>query len=199
LGELTFGDYVGDVKHLATHTVEDEIRVTRSFVRKNLMEDDPRRARRFERVIMAGHSIDYDKSHRLYGLFKLYEKYSYLNGAIAAYDPKRFAWAYSAFRSEEERSAFDNRKIPESTPVGQPHWLVHNVFKNQIEALVRAADAGIPSTQAFLSARVEMVTEMFAWVGRSGFTDAKPENETAFESAKEVWSGFLERHDFGKR
>ncbi|MFZ3232207.1 MAG: hypothetical protein WA194_01495 [Patescibacteria group bacterium] len=41
---------------------------------------------------------------------------------------------------------------------------MHNVFKNQIDVLVRAAEAGIPSAVAFLEDRTETITGMFAWV-----------------------------------
>lgn len=85
VAEIEHGDTVYDDKHTVTHTVRDEIESTRKFVRKSLEEIDPRRKRRLERSIMASYAIDHDKSHRLHGVFKLYEKYSYVSGAIAAY------------------------------------------------------------------------------------------------------------------
>lgn len=85
VAEIEHGDTVYDDKHTVTHTVKDEIESTRKFVRKSLDEFDPRRKRRLERSVMASYAIDHDKSHRLHGVFKLYEKYSYVNGAIAAY------------------------------------------------------------------------------------------------------------------
>lgn len=68
---------------------------------------------------------------------------------------------------------------------------MHNVFKNQIDALVRAAEAGIPSAMAFLEDRTETITGMFAWVGDSGFEDSAPENQAAFEEAKKTWQRYL--------
>lgn len=85
VAEIEHGDTVYDDKHTVSHTVKDEIESTRKFVRKSLDEFDPRRKRRLERSVMASYAIDHDKSHRLHGAFKLYEKYSYVNGAIAAY------------------------------------------------------------------------------------------------------------------
>lgn len=68
---------------------------------------------------------------------------------------------------------------------------MHNVFKNQIDVLVRAAEAGIPSAVAFLEDRTETITGMFAWVCGSGFKDPVPENQAAFEEAKRTWSHYL--------
>lgn len=70
---------------------------------------------------------------------------------------------------------------------------MHNVFKNQIGALVRAAEAGIPSAVAFLEDRTETITGMFAWVGNSGFEDSADENQAAFEEAKKTWQRYLSR------
>lgn len=70
---------------------------------------------------------------------------------------------------------------------------MHNVFKNQIGALVRAAESGIPSAKAFLEDRTETITGMFAWVGDSGFEDSAPENQAAFEEAKKTWQRYLSR------
>lgn len=70
---------------------------------------------------------------------------------------------------------------------------MHNVFKNQIDVLVRAAEAGIPSAAAFLEDRTETITGMFAWVCGSGFKDPVPENQSAFEEAKRTWSRYLKR------
>lgn len=132
VGEIEFGDTVYDDKHSAKHTVADEIAATRKFVsraiderasRRNRPEtdsrserEDPRRKRRLVRNVMSAYAVDHDKTDRLYGAFKLYEKFSYVNGAINAY-------------------------ANESGAVAHPYLLVHNVFKNQIEFLVRAATA----------------------------------------------------------
>lgn len=183
VAEIEHGDTVYDDKHTATHTVRDEIESTRKFVRKSLDEFDPRRKRRLERSVMASYSIDHDKSHRLHGIFKLYEKYSYVNGAIAIY-------------GNGEGS------------IAHPHWAVHNVFKNQIDVLVRAAEEGIPSSVAFLRDRMETITAMFAWVCASGFEDPVSANQAAFEEAKASWTRYLSNapmaqdsersaHDFG--
>ncbi len=163
--EMKHGDTVSDLKHLATHTVSDEIAATKKFVRRALMEKDPRRRRRFERTILRSYAVDHDKRHRLYPLFKLYEKYSYLNGTIAAFDHGRGAVAHS-------------------------HHLVHNVLKNQIFALMDAYEAKIPSALEFLGERVGTISEMFDWVWRSGFRDPDPKNQDAFERAWSAWSNF---------
>lgn len=177
LGEIEHGDTVYDDKHLVAHTVKDEITATRKFVRKALDErmsrkdgangpEDLRRKRRLERNIMGAYAIDYDKAHRLHGAFKLYEKYSYVNGAISAYGEGLGV-------------------------VANAHALVHNVFKNQIDVLVRAAESGIPSAEAFLTDRLETVTAMFAWVCESGYRDENAAHQSAFEDAKRVWRGYL--------
>lgn len=164
LAEIEHGDHVTDAKHLAKHTVADEIRSTRAFVRRALLESDPRRARRFERTTMRAYSVDYEKNHRLHPLFKLYEKYSYLEGAVSAYE-----------RGQEV--------------VANAVWLVHNVFKNQIVALVAAARAGVPSAGAILRERASVIDEMFRWVAGSGHRDTD-ENEAAFVRAKHAWADF---------
>lgn len=68
---------------------------------------------------------------------------------------------------------------------------MHNVFKNQIDVLVRAAEAGIPSALAFLEDRTETITGMFAWVCESGFEDPVSENQSAFEEARRTWQRYL--------
>lgn len=177
LGEIEHGDVVFDDKHLAAHTTEDEVAATRKFVRKALDErtsrknaeggrEDPRRRRRLERGIMAAYAIDHNQSHRLHGVFKLYEKYSYISGAIAIYGNG-------------------------IGTIAKSHAAVHNVFKNQISALVTAAQSGIPSAAAFLSERAETITAMFAWLCASGFHDGIEENQERLEEAKRVWTGFV--------
>ncbi len=168
VAEIEHGDTVYDDKHAVSHTVKDEIESTRKFVRKSLDEFDPRRKRRLERSVMASYAIDHDKSHRLHGIFKLYEKYSYVDGAIAIYGNGKGTIAH-------------------------PHWAVHNVFKNQIDVLVRAAEAGIPSAESFLRDRAETITAMFAWVCASGFKDRIEANQLAFEEAKRSWMRHLSR------
>lgn len=177
LGEIDHGDTIHDDKHLSAHTVRDEIESTRKFVRKALDErlsrptnkgrEDLRRKRRMERNVMSAYSIDHDKGHRLHGLFKLYEKYSYFSGAIAIYGEGRGTIAQSVAA-------------------------VHNVLKNQTVPLVAAALAGVPSAKEFLHDRVEAVTAMFAWVSGSGFRDEEnPENDERFERAKKAWGEYL--------
>lgn len=67
------------------------------------------------------------------------------------------------------------------------------MFKNQIDVLVRAAEAGIPSAMAFLEDRTETITGMFAWVCDSGFEDPVPDNQAAFEEARQSWKRHLSR------
>lgn len=169
LGEIEHADTVWDLKHLSKHTAQDEIEATKRFVHRAIVEKDPRRARRFERRIMAEYAIDHDQNHRLYGLFKLYEKYSYMEGAIMAYDKGRGAVAHS-------------------------HWLVHNVLKNQIVPLIAAGEAKIPSAMRFLCERVETITAMFSWVANSGFRDQDEASQRAHEDARKAWGGYLRKN-----
>jgi hypothetical protein len=57
---------------------------------------------------------------------------------------------------------------------------------------VAAAKSEIPSSQAFLGERAEIITAMFAWVCHSGFRDKNEANQQAFEQSKRVWSKYLE-------
>lgn len=177
LGEIEHGDVVYDDKHLAAHTAQDEISATRRFVRKALDErasrknaedgrEDLRRRRRLERNLMSAYAVDHDKNHRLHGAFKLYEKYSYITGAIAIYGNG-------------------------VGTVAKSHQGVHNVLKNQIRPLVAAAKAGVPSASSFLSDRLETITAMFAWVCESGFRDENEMNQKGFEEAKRTWRDFV--------
>ncbi len=174
VGEIEHGDVVYDDKHLASHTREDEAAATKRFVRRAVDErlsrpqnegnskadrEDPRRKRRITRELLSAYGIDHDKNHRLHALFKLYEKYSYLNGAISIYDEGRGS-------------------------IAQSHYAVHNVLKNQIGPLVTAAKSEIPSAQAFLNERAEIITAMFAWVCHSRFRDENEANQRAFEQSK---------------
>ncbi len=43
-----------------------------------------------------------------------------------------------------------------------------------------AAKSEIPSSQAFLMERTEIITAMFAWVCHSGFRDKNEANQRAF-------------------
>ncbi len=190
VGEIEHGDVVYDDKHAASHTRADEAAATKRFVRRAVDErlsrtrneneeiskagrEDLRRKRRITRELLSAYGIDHDSGHRLHGLFKLYEKYSYLNGAISIYDHGNGS-------------------------IAQSHYGVHNVLKNQIGPLVAAARAGIPSALAFLEERAETVTAMFAWVCYSGFRDENDGNQKAFEEAKRTWSKYLETVPLGK-
>ena len=183
LGEIEHGDVVFDDKHTAKHTAQDEIAATRKFVRKALDErasrrnredpseitrEDPRRKRRLERNVMNSYAIDHDRSHRLHAIFKLYEKYSYISGAIAIYGEGKGTIAH-------------------------PHYAVHNVLKNQIGALMAAEEAEIQSAVLFLLENGRTITDMFNWVVASGFRDENAQYQAAFERAEALWKGRMEK------
>ncbi len=165
LGEIDHGDVTYDEKHLAKHTVADEINATRTFIQQALLETHEDKKRGIERLLMNQYMIDADKAHRLHKLFKLYEKFSYLNGALFTFHKGIWVVAHS-------------------------EYLVHNVLKNQIEPLLQAVNHWIPSAVLFLRERREVIDEMFDWVNRSWFRDKNEDYQRAFEKAQSLWNQY---------
>lgn len=122
------------------------------------------------------YSLDFDKSHRLHKLFKVYEKFSYIK------------WAISAFETIGTPHEIEN-----------PVWLCHNVFKNQIAPLLDLYFARVPSVAVFFNQHQETLQKMAEYIDTLGFKDPESEkNDIAYTEAKKYanrYKSLFQVHD----
>lgn len=113
------------------------------------------------------YTIDFDEQHRLYKMFKMYEKLSYISGTIQAI-----------------------KTMDSEAQIARPAPLVHNVLKNQIIPLMNWYLLQIPSIVAFIDVHREDIDSLFLFVAESKFADENTENNKKFDEVHRFWSSF---------
>lgn len=115
--------------------------------------------------VLAAYNIDFDKSNKLHPLFKIYEKFSYIN------------WAISAFNARWQESNKD-----------QAIWLAHNVLKNQVMPLLSLYFVWRhQSVIDFITDYMETINKMASSIKDAWFKDPEwAENDEKFQEALQI-------------
>jgi hypothetical protein len=167
--ELWVWDIVYDNKSHDLFIEENEKTHWEQMLKKIFIWDDSELEK-----LLSIYSINFDKSHILNQMFKLYEKLSYIRWAICAFDNK--------------------------DKIMNPQWLIHNVLKNQIEPLYM--NISYPSVFNFLKDNCDNIELLFQYVDDSWFSDIIESNNAAYEKSKWLWydglKHFLEYSDLSE-
>lgn len=166
LGETApeIGDTCYDKKHLVNHTKQEEFEAGASVIASVVKHPEQ------HRFAVDCYAIDFDEQHRLYKIFKMYEKLSYVSGAIHAV-----------------------KTAGSEAQIARPAHLVHNVLKNQIATLIYWYSKNIPSIIAFIDEHRIEINNLFLFVVSSKFVDEHDENNKKFDEAQTLWFSFWER------
>lgn len=163
LGEThpNIGDVCSDKKHLARHSKEEEFQAGTSVIASIIKSPE------LYQSAIDCYALDFDEQHRLYKIFKMYEKLSYISGAI-----------YTLQNAQGGKS------------IARPAHLMHNVLKNQMIPLMQWYLQDTPSVVAFINTHQEEINGLFSYVVSSKFSDEIEENNIKFKEAYDVWVSF---------
>lgn len=129
--------------------------------------------------VLGIYNIDFDTEHEHKPLFSLYEKMSYMNGAIQTFNT---IWT--------------------STEIIYPYSLIHNVLKNQICPMVHVAtgdntNTPLRSMQCYLSDNKNTISKMFKLLVDEDFKVPNENDNWNFKLANKTWLAYLTQWEKG--